>query len=52
VAVLTFGQAVKHVGDLGRHLGVERGETFAELRTAHGGDADLGEEDAAVAVGR
>ncbi len=52
MASLAFGQAIEHVGELGRHLGVQRGETFAELRAAHGGDADLREEDAAVAVGR
>lgn len=49
---LALGQAVEHVGQLGCDLGVERGETLPELRSSDGGDTDLGEEDAAVAVGR
>ena len=51
VPSLTLRKAVEHVGQLGHDLGVERGQTFAQLRPAERRHADLGEDDAAVAVG-
>ncbi len=51
MAAVTIGKAVEQGGELGDDFGVERREAFAELRTAKGGDLDLGEEHAAVAVG-
>ena len=51
VPALTLRQTVEHARDLGHDLGVELGETFAELWPPNRGDADLGEEDAAIAIG-
>jgi hypothetical protein len=50
VPAVTVGKPVEHCGDLADDLGVERGESFAELRPAERGDADLREQDAAVAI--
>ena len=50
VSSLTLRKAVEHVGQLGHDFGVERGQAFAQLRPAQRRDADLGEEDALIAV--
>ena len=47
----TVGKPVEQRGQLLDHLGVERSEASAELRTAERRDADLLEEHAAVAIG-
>ena len=52
MSILTLGKAVEHVGQLGHDFGIERGEALAQLRPPERRHADLGEEDAAVAVGR
>ena len=51
MSILTLGQAVEHVGQLGHDFGIERGEALTQLRPPERRHADLGEEDAAVAVG-
>ena len=51
VALATIGQVVEHRRELGDDLFVQRRQTLAQLRTAEGGDADLREEHAAVAIG-
>lgn len=50
--ILTLGKAVEHVGQLGHDFGIERGEALTQLGPPKRRHADLGEEDAAVAVGR
>jgi len=52
VATLTIGHPIEQSGELAHDLVVEVGEPPAELGPAQGGDADLGEEDAALAIGR
>ena len=51
VTTATIGQPVEQTGQLGHDLGVQSGEAAAQLRAAERGDADLGEQYAAVAVG-
>jgi len=51
VSFLALGKAVEHVGQLGHDFGIERGDALAQLRPAERRHADLGEEDAAVAIG-
>jgi len=46
------GQAIEQARELARHLRSQRGDALAELRAAEGGDPDLGEQEAALAVGR
>lgn len=52
VAVLAVRQPIEHRGELGGDLQIECRESLAELRPAERGDPDLGEQHAAVAVGR
>ncbi len=51
VPTLTFGEPIEHGGQLVDDLGIERRQPLAELRPAERGDADLGEQHAAVALG-
>ncbi len=51
VPFLTLGKAIEHGGQLRHDLGIQGRQALAELRPAERRDADLGEEDAAVAVG-
>lgn len=49
---LAIRKPAEHGGQLVDDLGVERSQALPELRTAERGDADLGEEHAAIALGR
>jgi hypothetical protein len=51
VSALAVGQSAEQRRQLGDDLGVQVGEAAAQLRTAERGDADLGEEYAALTVG-
>lgn len=51
-AAAAVGQAIEHRRQLADDLGVERGDALAQLGPPERGDADLGEEHAARALGR
>lgn len=51
VASLAIGKPIEQRGELRDDLGVQRREALAQLRAAERGDANLGEQHAAVAIG-
>jgi hypothetical protein len=52
VASLTIGKTVEEAGELGRDFRVQGCQTPAQLRSTQRCHPDLGEQDAAVAIGR
>ena len=51
VSLATVGKVIEKGRELGDDLLVQGCQTLAQLRAAQGGDADLGEQHAAVAIG-